>query len=66
MSFSYKIRDDTWNKDFEAELYIGRAFTENAEEFSNFVYKTIAYEQKVLNPGVYRSSDVFKFIYECF
>ncbi|MGA1870368.1 MAG: C25 family cysteine peptidase, partial [bacterium] len=32
--------------DLMAELFIGRASAENAEEMSNFVYKTIAYENE--------------------
>jgi len=33
-----------WDKDYEAEVYIGRASAENATEFANFIYKTIAFE----------------------
>lgn len=31
--------------DIFADVYVGRASAENAEEFSNFVYKTLAYER---------------------
>ena len=33
--------------DLMAEVYIGRASAENADEMSNFVYKTLAYENEV-------------------
>ena len=35
--------------DLESEVYIGRASAENAEEFSNFVYKTLAYAHDAAN-----------------
>jgi len=38
------LSQTSWNDDFEAEVFIGRASAENAAEFSNFVYKTIAFE----------------------
>jgi hypothetical protein len=38
------LSQETWNNDYEAELFIGRVSAENADEFSNFVYKTLAYE----------------------
>ncbi len=33
--------------DLMAEVYIGRASSENADEMSNFIYKTIAYENEL-------------------
>jgi len=38
------LSQTSWDDDFEAEVFIGRASAENAAEFSNFVYKTIAFE----------------------
>lgn len=34
----------TWNNDYEAEVFIGRISAGNATEFSNQVYKILAYE----------------------
>ena len=34
----------TWNNDYEAEVFIGRASAQDATEFSNFIYKTMAFE----------------------
>ncbi|MBN1982821.1 MAG: hypothetical protein JW795_14905 [Chitinivibrionales bacterium] len=35
----------SWTNDYQAEVYIGRISAENATEFSNQVYKILAYEK---------------------
>lgn len=39
---------DSWNGDFEAEVYVSRMAVENAQEFSNQLHKILQYE-KVAN-----------------
>ena len=40
------------NVDLIADVFIGRAYVENAELMSNFIYKTITYETAVLNNDI--------------
>lgn len=47
---------DSWSGDYEAEVYVGRIAAENAEEFSNQLYKIIQYETEPVQSSFLRTS----------